>query len=519
MMHQFILKKALAISLAILTLTIAVQSHDMTKAIESTATIADLEARKQENNRKIQEYENQLKGFAENQKQAAAYQATLQNKIDTLQNNMQIMDTELENLKKNIYLLNLDITNLELEISDQEIRIEKGLEDFKLRLRAMYINGNDSLISALVGATDFYDLLSKYELISCIARHDDALVTNLKTELEAYHANLDTLEMQKQEQEQAQAEKQALQKEMKDSMNDLRFAYADSQAEQERLAAEQDAADKNINQLKADNQLADQAEAEIREQIRRAEEARKKETTVTTVKTTISTTVTTKAAVTSAETTYTSKITTASEISSQTTAETQPDLSTAPETIPTDAITSLITTTTTTTTTTEPAPPETAPEMPATQPPTEIPQVTDDYDASAFGWPCPGYYYISSGFGTRWGTTHKGIDIAQNAGADAVASRAGKVIKINTSCTHNYGKSKNCCGNGYGNYVLIDHEDGTYSTMYAHLQTVLVSVGDYVEKGQTVGYVGTTGWSTGYHLHFEIRKNGTAVNPSNYLNY
>ena len=55
--------------------------------------------------------------------------------------------------------------------------------------------------------------------------------------------------------------------------------------------------------------------------------------------------------------------------------------------------------------------------------------------------------------------------------------------------------------------------------MYAHLQSVIVSVGDYVEKGQTVGYVGTTGWSTGYHLHFEIRKDGVAVNPSDYLNY
>ena len=166
--------------------------------------------------------------------------------------------------------------------------------------------------------------------------------------------------------------------------------------------------------------------------------------------------------------------------------------------------------------------PETAPEtpatLPATEPPTE-PETLPDYDETAFGWPCPGYYYISSGFGSRWGTTHKGIDISQNAGADAVASRAGKVIKINTSCTHNYGKQKNCCGNGYGNYVLIDHEDGTYSTMYAHLQSVIVSVGDYVEKGQTVGYVGTTGWSTGYHLHFEIRKDGTAVNPSDYLNY
>ena len=137
----------------------------------------------------------------------------------------------------------------------------------------------------------------------------------------------------------------------------------------------------------------------------------------------------------------------------------------------------------------------------------------------SFGWPCPGHYYISSGFGSRWGTTHKGIDIAQNQGAAVVASRSGTVIKANSSCTHNYGKSGNCCGNGYGNYVILQHDDATYSTLYGHMASITVSVGEYVSKGQTIGYVGSTGWSTGYHLHFEVRKNGTPVNPSNYLNY
>ncbi len=486
--------------------------------VQAAATIAELEARKQENNRKIEEYEKQLAQFSENQKQAEAYQKTLQEKIDAIQSNMQIMDTELEGIKKNIYDMDKEIQNLEEEIADQKVRIDKGLEEFKLRIRAMYISGNDSLISALAGATDFYDFLSKYELISCIAKHDDELVNNLKAELEAYDQNKMTLEAQKAELEKAQADKEAMQKEMKDSMSELRFSYADSQAEQERLAFEREAANQSIEQLEEENQLADSAEAEIREQIRRAEEeeARKKaaSTAVTTSRKTSATTTISQPAET---TTQKETVVTAPETAPVIlTAPPKPETTTETTAKATTVTTTTTTVTTTVTTTTQAPVPET---MPPTEAPTEPETTVSDYDDTAFGWPCPGCYYISSGFGSRWGTNHKGIDIAQSAGEDAVASRAGKVIKINTSCTHNYGKSKNCCGNGYGNYVLIDHEDGTYSTMYAHLQQVIVSVGDYVEKGQTVGYVGTTGWSTGYHLHFEIRKDGTAVNPSDYLNY
>ena len=142
-----------------------------------------------------------------------------------------------------------------------------------------------------------------------------------------------------------------------------------------------------------------------------------------------------------------------------------------------------------------------------------------DYSDSSFGWPCPGHFYVSSTYGYRWGSLHKGIDISQNKGADVVASKSGKVIRAVSSCTHNYGKSSNCCGNGYGNHVIIMHDDGTYSTLYGHMERIVVSVGDSVKKGDTIGYVGSTGYSTGFHLHFEIRKNGTPIDPSGYLNY
>lgn len=134
---------------------------------------------------------------------------------------------------------------------------------------------------------------------------------------------------------------------------------------------------------------------------------------------------------------------------------------------------------------------------------------------SGFAWPTPGFYYVISPWNENRGYSHKGIDITGSGimGATTVASFSGTVITSNNSCSHNWGKNGSCgCGGGYGNYVLIDHGNGK-STIYAHLSSVTVSAGAYVSKGQTIGYVGSTGWSTGAHLHYETRINGVDYNP------
>jgi len=106
---------------------------------------------------------------------------------------------------------------------------------------------------------------------------------------------------------------------------------------------------------------------------------------------------------------------------------------------------------------------------------------------------------------------HSGIDMAGGGinGASIFAIGSGTVIVANGGGQW-YG--------GYGNYVVIDHGGG-FSSLYAHMMngTVAVSKGQEVKQGQTIGRVGSTGWSTGPHLHFEIRKNGTAVNPLNHV--
>ena len=135
--------------------------------------------------------------------------------------------------------------------------------------------------------------------------------------------------------------------------------------------------------------------------------------------------------------------------------------------------------------------------------------------------------YISSGYGSRWGTTHYGIDITHpNGGSNSVpiVASASGVVKISSNaCSHNYRKESNCgCNGGYGNYCVIDHGNGLLS-YYAHMARSVVSVGQHVEQGQLVGYMGCTGYSTGPHLHFEIRVNDgssrsvAARNPLNYV--
>jgi len=133
-------------------------------------------------------------------------------------------------------------------------------------------------------------------------------------------------------------------------------------------------------------------------------------------------------------------------------------------------------------------------------------------------WPVPGFYRVSSPFGYRihpiFGTRklHTGIDIGRNLspaqsidGAAIVATGDGEVIHASYS-------------SGYGNMVMIDHGNGVVS-LYAHQRSggIRVSVGQQVSKGDRIGTVGSTGYSTGPHLHFEIRVNGTPVDPMDYL--
>ena len=118
-----------------------------------------------------------------------------------------------------------------------------------------------------------------------------------------------------------------------------------------------------------------------------------------------------------------------------------------------------------------------------------------------FLWPTEGLVY--SLFGMRWGRMHRGIDISGKSGTPVLAARDGTVTFAGVK-------------GGYGNIVILGHQDG-YETRYAHLSSIKASVGGVVKTGDVIGLMGSTGRSTGPHLHFEIRKDDTARNPLFFL--
>lgn len=127
----------------------------------------------------------------------------------------------------------------------------------------------------------------------------------------------------------------------------------------------------------------------------------------------------------------------------------------------------------------------------------------------SFTWPCPSCTYITSRVGYRWHPVsgqwkyHSGLDIGAAYGASIVAADGGTVTIAGLN-------------GGYGKCVMIDHGNGYY-TLYGHMSSIAVSVGQSVSKGETIGYVGSTGVSTGPHLHFEIRQGTTILDPENWF--
>ncbi|KAA0233638.1 MAG: hypothetical protein JJLCMIEE_03215 [Acidimicrobiales bacterium] len=146
------------------------------------------------------------------------------------------------------------------------------------------------------------------------------------------------------------------------------------------------------------------------------------------------------------------------------------------------------------------APEDEPPSAPAPVPTTTTTTIANP-PSDGLIWPTSGV--VTSEFGMRWGRMHNGIDIAAPLGTSIWAAASGQVFFVGYQ-------------GGYGNTVMIDHGNGLV-TLYAHQSSMAVYSGQYVDQGQVIGYVGSTGNSTGPHLHFETRVNGAPQNPRNHL--
>lgn len=429
----------------------------------SAKTVSEIQEERAANEQKIAEYEKQIEALAGNEANEKQYQETLMEQIQLIRDNIALLNTELESIENDIKTAQDNIEQLDKTIIEQQNEIDNSVELFKERLCAMYVSGNDNLASIIVGSSDFYDIMSRVEMANRMAAYDEELINGILADIETLEKNKSDLESEKLTLDMKLESQQKKKEEKEASLEEFDKKMEQTQAEIDRIKKEQSRLEGDKADLVAKNKaLQADEDAIIAEAIRKENEriAGRKKTGRRT-----------QAAVITAANDYSAAAIMAGN-----------------ETVTSPTVTE---------------PPYTPPVTPS----------------AGFRWPAPGCIYISSGYGARWGTMHRGIDIGDAGihGKAAVAAQSGTVIAVSNSCTHDYPKDYGCgCGGNYGNYVLISH-DGTYSTRYAHLSSVSVSVGDYVSQGQTIGYIGSTGWSTGDHLHFEVYVNGAAQDPMNYV--
>ena len=437
-------------------------------------TIAEIEEEKAANEAKIAEYQQQLDELSGSKADEVAYQQTLQDQISVIKDNIAILNTELDTINTNIETANENIERLDQEIIDNQAQIDEKVELFKQRLCSMYVSSDNSIASVVLGDSSFYDIMSRVEMANRMAAYDDELINDILADIETLNQSKEdlnteklTLEMQLDEQAQKKAEKDQ-------ELDELNEKMQLTQDEIDRIAREQELVNNNKTELENANAELDAAQAEIEAEIERQ-----------------------AAAAQAAYEAEQRRI--AAEAEAERQRQAQAEAAAQQAAASTDSESS-------------------------TEQTDDYSAVSTDYvvpapSASGFCWPAPGFCYISSPYGYRWGSLHRGIDIGDGGihGGAAVAAKSGTVIAVCNSCTHDYAKSSSCgCGSGYGNYVIISH-DGTYSTLYGHLASAAVSVGDYVSQGQVIGYIGCTGFSTGDHLHFEVRVNGVAQDPLAYV--
>ena len=424
-MAKTLIKRILSL-LTALILVMTMIGYTDTTVITHADKQADLEKELAELKEQQDKYEDLLESAKDDLYEERQYQKSITAQIETTEEYIRTLvelmneyDAEIAGIEAEIALIEIDILETQQLINEQKAEIDENIDLYEQRLRALYLAGNDSVASIILGATDFFDMLMKIELVTRVARYNDTLIQGLIDLKDSYENNQLMLEGKIAERELAIAEvdnKKAdtalLKADWESQLADLNALYEQSDERIEELKDERDAYEENLEEIEKE---AEKLEEEIQKII--AEKARA--------------------------------------------------------------------------------------------------NYMGDLPEGSFLWPVPGYYYVSSEYGYRWGKLHKGLDVAGSGikGEPITAANSCEVIFVINNCKHNYGKKKSCgCGGGYGRYCIIDHGGG-YTTLYAHATDIIVKEGDHVTTGDVLGYVGSTGYSTGWHLHFEIRIDGKAKDP------
>ena len=463
-------KRAVSALLCLVLLFTAICFYAPPKA--TAATKAELESRIDEIDQEIAANRSKLSELKNKQEKQQEYLDTLQAQINANQEKANALGQQIDEIDKEIDTLNKQIKKLREEmqklqdeidklngkIEETRAEIEASKGELATKLRNSYVNGNESNLKILMGSSSLASFLTHLEMMKRMSENDKKTIDHFK----------EIVQKLKQQRAELKEKKQAL-KEKKDAVAATRAEKVERKNE---LKAKQDefkktvanleknyrAVNNLIAQLDRDSQVYQNYISKLQSERAAADKAIDE--------------IIRKAAEEAARRR-------AAEEAARRAAEQQQQQQQNGNTTTTQSSSSTTTST--------------------------------GSSNESWGYPVGGSTYISSGYGNRsasisgW-SFHGGIDITGGSiyGRPVYASRSGTVIAANWVST------------GYGNHVIIDHGDG-YVSVYGHCSSLSVSTGQHVSKGQQIANVGSTGNSTGPHLHFEIRKNGVKVNPASYL--
>lgn len=389
--------------------------------------------------------------------------------IDSLQDSKQDIAGKVTELDARLTEISADISNLQssleeknIEISDTKSALEQAKEDereqyesMKRRIQFIYENSRSSVMERILSAKSFADFLNIVEYASQISQYDRAM-------LDKYQETQKTVKRTGESLEAGKAELEEMQAKVKEEQQALQALLAAKETELAKVDESLSQADGQKDfyeaELAAQNEIIEQIiQAEAAKQAARqaAKEARRAAEEAR------------RAAEEQAK---------AQEAEQDGEESSQEPTEAAPDDTPDDVF---------------PLPED------------------DTYTGGAFLWPCPSSRRVTSDYGNRISPTagassnHKGVDIGASYGADIVAAADGTVIFAGYSSSA-------------GNYLMIDHGGSLY-TVYMHASSLCAGQGEAVTRGQVVAKVGSTGISTGNHLHFGVSLNGSYVSPWNYL--
>lgn len=391
------------------------------------------------------------------QKKAEQYEKTLEKTRDDISKKQayaKALQGKIDTLSKQIKLsnekideLNKSIKKKQTQIDEKLAEIEDNMTELRGRLRTIYMAGDTSSLEIILGAKDFSDFVDKAELIGSISDYDDKLIKGLQSELSKISKEQKAM---REEKSAVEKEKKSLESQ-KNEINKLSEENSELIAELQGVeSATLDSIGENKESITA---LEEELKAYFEEQKKKAQSNSNKQNPKPNNNSSSSSNNNNNNSNNNSNNNNSNN--NSNNSSNNNSGNKEPSVS-----------------------------------------------------SGEYVWPCPGYYYLSSTYDeNRGANNHGALDIAGGGiyGAEVVAARNGTVVSSYSGCTHDYGKSDSCgCGGGYGNYVVIEHSDGKTS-LYGHLSAVYVSYGDTVSAGQLIGRVGSTGYSSGPHLHFETK--------------